>query len=106
MRHSSPRCGIKGHHETKEKLSQWLQENTKITLGDFWEFELVKSFILPLAKRGVEPFASWLKIPKDALIASSACDAQTTKRLATRNTPINNQFIGFFIALPPDSRYV
>jgi hypothetical protein len=54
--------------DTKEKLSQWLHENTRITVGDFWDFSLVRSLTLPLAQRGVEPFASWLKLPKEALI--------------------------------------
>ncbi|MFC1533205.1 UGSC family (seleno)protein [Thermodesulfobacteriota bacterium] len=53
---------------TKEKLSQWLQENTLMTAGDYWDNSLVHSFSLPLARKGVEPFASWLELPKDTAI--------------------------------------
>jgi len=54
--------------DTKEKLSQWLYENTLVTYDGFWDDELVVSFTLPLAKKGVEPFASRLKLPKDAMM--------------------------------------
>jgi len=54
--------------EKKEKLSEWLYQNTLMTAGDFWNSGLVGSFTLPQAQQGVEPFASWLKLPKDSLI--------------------------------------
>jgi len=54
--------------ETKEKLEQWLYENTLVTYNGFWDDELVISFTVPLAKQGVEPFASRFKLPKDALM--------------------------------------
>jgi len=54
--------------DTKEKLSQWIHENTRIRVGNYWDLKLVSGFTLPLAKRGVEPYASWVKLPKDALI--------------------------------------
>jgi hypothetical protein len=54
--------------DTKEKLSEWLHKNTLITVEDYWNSGLVSTFTLPQAQLGVEPFASWLKLPKDALI--------------------------------------
>jgi hypothetical protein len=54
--------------DTKEKLSQWLYENTLVSYSGFWDDELVISFTVALAKRGVEPFASRLEMPKDAMM--------------------------------------
>ena len=54
--------------DTKEKLSEWLHKNTLITVEDYWNSGLVSTFTLPQAQKGVEPFASWLKLPKDATI--------------------------------------
>jgi hypothetical protein len=54
--------------DTKEKLSQWLQENVQLTSGEFWNYSLVHSLTLPLARRGVEPFATWLTLPKETPI--------------------------------------
>ncbi len=55
--------------DTKEKLIQWAWENTKIKVEDYWgKYQLVQIFILPRAENGVEPFASWLKLPPDSLI--------------------------------------
>lgn len=54
--------------ETKQRLSLWLQENVKLTAGEFCYYSLVRSVTLPLAKRGVEPFATWLTLPSEALI--------------------------------------
>ncbi len=53
----------------KEQLSEWIYKNTTITAGEYWdEHYCVQNFILPNAKRGREPYASWLKLPKDAVI--------------------------------------
>jgi hypothetical protein len=54
--------------ETKQKLSQWLIENYKITAKQYWETDVINTFVLPVAKKGVEPYASWLQLPKDALM--------------------------------------
>jgi hypothetical protein len=44
--------------ETKEKLSDWLKENTYMTLWNYWA---MRPNDLESAKAGVEPFASMLK---------------------------------------------
>jgi hypothetical protein len=55
--------------ETKEKLVEWIYKNTQVTAGDYWgKYFHIANFVLPNAKKGDEPFASWLKLPKDALI--------------------------------------
>jgi hypothetical protein len=40
-----------------------------MTAGQFWGSDVVYSLVEPNARNGVEPYASWLKLPKDALIA-------------------------------------
>lgn len=57
-----------GNLNTREKLQRWLYENTLISYDDFWHHELVVSFTLPAAQKGVEPFASWLRQPKDSML--------------------------------------
>jgi hypothetical protein len=54
--------------DTKEKLSQWFYENAKIPAEVYWDYQLVVNYIEPQARKGVEPFASWLNLPKDAMI--------------------------------------
>jgi hypothetical protein len=44
--------------ESKEKLSQWLKENTYMTLWNYWA---MRPKDLESAKAGIEPFASMLK---------------------------------------------
>jgi hypothetical protein len=53
---------------TKEALSEYVYNNTFLTLEEFWQFNLVEGFSLPAAHRGIEPYASWLKQPKETLI--------------------------------------
>lgn len=52
-----------------KQLSKYLSENFKMTAGQFWESDVAYSLVEPNARNGVEPFASWLKLPKDAVIA-------------------------------------
>jgi hypothetical protein len=47
----------------------YLSENFKMTVGQFWGSDVVYSLVEPNARNGVEPYASWLKLPKDALVA-------------------------------------
>ena len=51
------------------KLSKYLCENFKMTAGQFWSSDVVYSLVEPNARNGMEPYASWLKLPKDAVIA-------------------------------------
>jgi hypothetical protein len=52
-----------------KKLSRYISENFKMKAGQFWGSDVVYSIVGPDARNGVEPFASWLKMPKDAMIA-------------------------------------
>jgi hypothetical protein len=55
--------------KTKQDFSRWLSENVKIPAGQYWGADIIYAFVAPLARQGIEPFASWSKLPKDALIA-------------------------------------
>jgi hypothetical protein len=52
-----------------KQLSKYLSENFKMTTGQFWGSDVVYSLVEPNARNGMEPYASWLKLPKDAVIA-------------------------------------
>lgn len=54
---------------TKLDFSRWLAENFKIPAGQFWGTDLIDMLMAPLAQQGVEPYATWKKLPDDALIA-------------------------------------
>ena len=59
--------------DSKESLIDWIFKNTSVTVQDFMDdFYSVQNFILPTARRGVEPFASRIKLPKDAKIPQFA----------------------------------
>ena len=51
------------------QLSRYLSENFQMTAGQFWASDVVYSLVEPNARNGMEPYASWLKLPKDATIA-------------------------------------
>jgi hypothetical protein len=56
-------------YDSKEQLIDWIQKNTRVTVGDWLDdFYAVQNFILPVGRRGVEPFATWMKLPKDEKI--------------------------------------
>ncbi len=56
-------------YDSKEKLAEWIFKNTTLTVGDYWDnYYSVQNFTLPTAKQGREPFASYMKMPKDAVI--------------------------------------
>ena len=51
-----------------QQLAKWLSDNFKMTAGQFWGSDVAYSLVKPNALAGVEPFASWLKLPSDAII--------------------------------------
>jgi hypothetical protein len=55
--------------QTKLDFCRWLSENFKMPAGQFWGTDLIHMMMAPLADQGVEPYASWKKLPGDALIA-------------------------------------
>jgi hypothetical protein len=58
--------------ETKEQLAQWFHQNAKIDYKTYWDYQLVINYIEPLARKGQEPFASYIaqdsnsKVPRFA----------------------------------------
>jgi hypothetical protein len=55
--------------QSKEQLIDWIHKNTNVTVGEWLDnYYSVQNFILPTAKQGVEPFASWMKLPRDTKI--------------------------------------
>jgi hypothetical protein len=54
--------------DSKEKLAQWFHQNSRIPSEVYWDYQLVINYIEPQARKGVEPFASYLNLPKDAAI--------------------------------------
>lgn len=55
-------------YDTKEKLSEWVFKNTQRTVKDFKESFLASFHLYPLALQGRDPYASWYKLPDDAMI--------------------------------------
>jgi len=55
--------------QSKEQLIDWVHKNTTVTVGEWLDnYYSVQNFILPTARQGVEPFASWMKLPRDTKI--------------------------------------
>lgn len=54
---------------TKETLAQWLSENVKIPAQQYWGNGVVTTFNWNLGLQGLEPFATWQKMPPEELIA-------------------------------------
>jgi hypothetical protein len=58
---------------SKEQLIDWIYKNTTVTVGDWLDkYYSVQNFILPTGRQGVKPFATWMKLPKDAKIPQIA----------------------------------
>ena len=55
--------------QTKLDFCRWISENFKIPAGQFWGTDLIDMLMAPVAHQGVEPYASWKKLPPDAPIA-------------------------------------
>jgi hypothetical protein len=53
---------------TKAQLSQWFSQNVEKEAANFWGNGVIQSTAVPLALQGLEPYASWKKLPDDALI--------------------------------------
>jgi hypothetical protein len=51
------------------QLAQYISENFKMSVGQFFGSDVNYSLVEPFARGGVEPFASWLKLPPDQMIA-------------------------------------
>jgi hypothetical protein len=56
-------------YKTKLDFSRWISANFKMPAGQFWSNDLIHMMMAPVAEQGVEPYASWKKLPADELIA-------------------------------------
>jgi hypothetical protein len=54
--------------DTKEKLIQWLADNSTQTAREYWDEQWIQTLHKPLAVAGIEPFASRLKAAPDEII--------------------------------------
>jgi hypothetical protein len=54
--------------QTKDQLSQWLAENAEKTVASYWGNAVVASTYAIMGLQGLEPYASWQKLPRDSLI--------------------------------------
>ncbi len=54
--------------ETKQDFARWISENALIPNGRYWGTDTIDMLVAPLAAAGVEPYASWKKLPDDELI--------------------------------------
>jgi len=53
---------------SKEMLARWLSQNVRMPVQQYWGNGLVTSFYTNLGLQGLEPYATWQKIPPDSLI--------------------------------------
>ena len=58
----------RGGFDTKEKLIQWVYDNSVMPAGIYWDYQLVQNYIYPRALNGEEPYATMLKAADDELI--------------------------------------
>lgn len=54
---------------TKQDYAKWLSKNIKVPAGQYWKKDQIDMLVASEAYKGVEPYASWKKLPDDALIA-------------------------------------
>jgi hypothetical protein len=54
--------------KTKAQLSEWFSQNVEKTAGSYWGNGVIQSTAVPFALQGLEPYASWRKLPEDTLI--------------------------------------
>jgi hypothetical protein len=54
---------------TKQDYCRWLSENIKMPAGQYWKTDYIDMLVASEAYKGVEPYASWKKVPDDELIA-------------------------------------
>lgn len=59
---------VRGGFDTKEKLIDWVYENALMPAGEYWDYQLIQNYILPVALQGIEPYATKLEADEDELI--------------------------------------
>jgi len=54
--------------QSKAALGEWLSQNVEKTAESYWGNTIVSSMLGPLGTQGLEPYASWKKLPGKSLI--------------------------------------
>ncbi len=54
---------------TPQDFARWLSLNVKMPAGRFWSTDHIDMLVASQAYQGIEPFASWKRVPDDELIA-------------------------------------
>jgi hypothetical protein len=54
---------------TRKDYCRWLSQNIKMPAGQYWKTDHIDMLVASQAYKGVEPYASWKKLPDDELIA-------------------------------------
>ncbi len=54
--------------KTKASLSEWFSQNVEKTVDSFWGNGVISTTNTALALQGLEPYATWKKLPGDSLI--------------------------------------
>ena len=54
--------------KSKAQLSEWFSKSVTKTAASYWGNGVIQSTAVPFALQGLEPYASWRKLPDDALI--------------------------------------
>lgn len=53
---------------TKEMLAEWLSKNVSIPAQQYWGNGIITTGYTSLALQGIEPYATWYRLPPDSLI--------------------------------------
>ncbi len=53
---------------SKGQLAEWLSKNVRMPVQQFWGNGMVTTGLASLARQGIEPYATWQKLPADSLI--------------------------------------
>jgi hypothetical protein len=54
--------------ETKAALGEWLSKNSVVPAATYWANSIASGMMGPMGDQGLEPYATWRKIPGDTLI--------------------------------------
>jgi len=54
--------------KTKAELGQWLAKNVEVNVSTFWGNGVNATASTPMALQGLEPYATWIKVPPETLI--------------------------------------
>ena len=58
----------RGGFDTVDKLIRWVHENATMPAEVYWDDQLIQNYVYPRALKGVEPYATMLRAPRDELI--------------------------------------